>query len=232
MSATPVTKFFCKAAGKRGEIYLYDGIGDDGYSGIGASAFAQAMAEMGKVDALDLYINSPGGSVFEGLAIYNQITRFKGEKVAYIDGIAASIASVIPLACEKRVIAGNGTFMIHDPYSIALGSADDLRKAASSLDKIRDTLLDTYVAKTGGDRKELSDLMAEETWFNADEAIQRGFATSKTEDKAFKAEFPMLAKFKHVPAELRRQATASNLLQARMQMRTAHLNRRPAGATA
>lgn len=226
-------KFFAKAAAKnRGEVYLYDEIGQTWDGGITAKSFADMLKSLGNVKALDIYVNSPGGSVFEGLAIYNQIKRYSGEKVVHIDGIAASIASVIAMAGDEIRIAANGTVMIHDPWGVALGTADEMRKTADSLDKVRDTLLSTYIARTGGKSADISGWMAAETWMNADECVQRGFATSKTEEKQFSASFTMLAKFKNVPEQLKRQASKTQLMRARMDMRTATLNRRPAGATA
>lgn len=215
--------FFAKANKNRGEIYIYEEIGEGWFGGITAKSFSETMKSLGDVTALDIYINSPGGSVFDGIAIYNQIKRFSGEKIAHIDGIAASIASVIPMACDEIKIAANGMFMIHDPWAMAAGTSEDMRKMADSLDKVRDTILDTYIAKTGGDRKEISNWMALETWMSADESISRGFATSKTDEKPLKAEFAMLAKFKNAPEQLKRQATASRTLLARMDKRAMQL---------
>lgn len=218
-------KFFAKASGKRGEVFIYDAIGKSYFDeGVSANSFAQALKDMGKVSALDIYINSPGGSVFEGLAIYNQIKRFDAQKVVHVDGIAASIASVIAMAGDEVRIAANGMFMIHDPWGLAMGTAADMRKEAEALDKIRAVLLDNYVARTGGKRDEISAWMSAETWMNADEALERGFATAKVEEKQFSAAFPMLDKFNKVPDQLRKQATASDSLLARMQMRVQKLN--------
>ncbi|QRF55748.1 head maturation protease, ClpP-related [Variovorax paradoxus] len=218
-------KFFAKTSGKRGEIYVYDAIGGGFFSeGVTAKSFAESVKALGDVKALDIYINSPGGSVFEGLAIYNQIKRFDGEKIVHIDGIAASIASVIAMAGDEVRIAANGTIMIHDPWGMAMGTAADMRKQADSLDKVRDVLLENYVARTGAKRDDVSAWMSAETWMNADEAVERGFATSKVEEKQFSAAFPMLEKFNKVPDSLRKQATASTSLLARMQMRTQKLN--------
>jgi ATP-dependent Clp protease protease subunit len=221
-----VKTFFAKTSGKRAEVYIYESIGEGWYGGITAKSFSDAMKEIGKASALDVYINSPGGSVFDGISIYNQIRRFDGERVVHIDGIAASIASVIAMAGDKIQIAGNGMVMIHDPWSMAYGTADEMRKQADALDQIRVTILDTYVARTGGKKCEISDWMAAETWMTADEAVERGFATAKSEESALKAEFPMLAKFRNAPQELKRQATASGSLLARMHMRSLQLNRR------
>lgn len=228
-----MSNFFAKATSKKAELFIYDAIGADYYGdGITAKSVSEALAEFTPKTDLDIYINSPGGSVFDGIAIYNQLARWGGKKTVHIDGIAASIASVIAMVGDEIKIAENGLYMIHQAWGITVGNASDMRKYADSLDKIDGTILDTYVAKTKGDRKEISDWMAAETWMDATQAVERGFATSKTGEKAVKAEFAMLAKFNKVPEQLRRQASAPNLLRARMDMRTAHLNRRPAGATA
>lgn len=220
-----MTQFFAKTAGKRGEIYVYDAIGKSYFDdGVSAKSFADSLKALGNVSALDLYINSPGGSVFEGLAIYNQIKRFSGEKIVHIDGIAASIASVIAMAGDEVRIAANGTIMIHDPWGMTMGTAEDMRKTAASLDKTRDVLLENYVARTGGRREQISAWMSAETWMNADEAVERGFATSKVEEKAFSAAFPMLEKFNKVPERLRTQATSVDTRLAAMSMRLQQLN--------
>lgn len=217
--------FFAKTKGKRGEIYLYESIGEGWYSGITAKSFADTLRDLGKVDALDIYINSPGGSVFDGIAIYNQIARFKGEKIGHVDGIAASIASVIPMACDEIHIADNGMMMIHDPWGMAIGTAEEMRQTAASLDKVRDTILDTYVAKTGGKRDQISQWMSDETWMSAAEAVERGFATKQTDEKPLSASFPMLAQFKKTPETLKRSGVETRALLARMGMRTQHARR-------
>jgi ATP-dependent Clp protease protease subunit len=219
-------KFFAKATGKRGEIYVYEAIGEGWFSGITAKSFSDSLKELGSINSLDIYINSPGGSVFDGIAIYNQIKRHQAaEKVVHVDGIAASIASVIAMAGTEIRIADNGMFMIHDPWGMTIGTAEDMRKQAQALDKIRDTLLDTYVARTGGDRKQISAWMSDETWMNADECVSRGFASKKTAEKAVKAEFAMLEKFANVPEALKRQAVSVDARLASMSMRVAQMNR-------
>lgn len=208
--------FFAKAKGKRADIYIYEAIGEGWYGGITAKSFSDTLREVGKVDALDIYINSPGGSVFDGVAIYNQVKRFAGEKIVHVDGVAASIASVIAMAGDEIHIAENGMLMIHDPWGMSVGTADEMRKYAESLDKVRDVLLDTYVARTGQDRKKIAQWMSDETWMNAAEAVERGFATSQTEGKTVEASFPMLAKFKNTPQPLRRSGLEARSLIARM----------------
>lgn len=215
--------FYAKTSGKsKGEVYIYEQIGEGWFGGISANAFQKTMKDVKDVSELDIYVNSPGGNVFDGIAIYNQIMQHPAtRKTMHIDGLAASIASIIAMAGTEIQIAANGMFMIHDPYGLCMGTAEVMRKSADSLDKVRDTLLQTYVRRTGGDAKKISDWMSEETWMNADESVERGFATSKTEEKSMHAEFTMLAKFAKVPDILKQ--SAANDVQARlasMNMRT------------
>lgn len=226
--------FFAKANKdtKRGEIYVYEEIGEGWFGGLGAKAFSDELKALGDVSAVDIYINSPGGNVFDGISIYNQIKRLSVPKAVHIDGIAASIASVIAMAGDTISIASNGTMMIHDPWGMCIGTAAEMRKSAEALDGIRDTLLGTYVARTGGNRDEISRWMAAETWMNADQAVERGFATSKDAETQIKAAFPMLEKFKNTPKPLQTYATTSRSLLARMDKRTAQLPRKENLATA
>lgn len=220
-------KFFAKSKGKRGEVYIYDSIGEGFFGGISAKRFQETLQEVGAVDGLDIYVNSPGGSVFEGVAIYNLIKRHRAsEVIVNVDGVAASIASIIAMAGTKINMAENAMMMIHDPWGMAVGSADEMRKQAAALDKIRDMLLDTYVNRTKGKRDRISEWMSAETWMTAKEAVERGFADSMTEEKSVKASFDMFSNFKHVPDALRaskNSETESKI--ARMQMRLAQLSK-------
>ncbi|MGV1017424.1 MAG: head maturation protease, ClpP-related [Fluviibacter phosphoraccumulans] len=211
--------FFAKAKGKRGEIYVYDPIGQswDG-NGITANSFRDTLKELGNVDALDIYINSPGGSVFEGLAIFNQIVRHgASEKIVHVDGIAASIASIIAMSGTEIRMAENAMMMIHNPWGMAIGGAADMRKQADALDKIRDTLLTTYVSRTKGKSKEIGDWMDEETWMTAKESYDRGFADKITDSKTVKAEFAMLKNFAKVPDQFK-SSTEANMSAKMMKM--------------
>ena len=223
--------FFAKTNGaKKGEVYIYEAIGESWFGGITAKTFAASMNDLKSCSELDIYVNSPGGNVFDGIAIYNQIERHAAtRKTVHIDGIAASIASIIAMAGTERKIASNGMVMIHDPYGMAMGTAAAMRKNAEALDKIRSVLLDTYVAKTTSKAADLYKWMADETWMDADEALSRGFATEKTAEKAMKAEFPMLANFAKLPENLRRDATSVDAKLASMNMRA--LKMRSASAT-
>lgn len=185
-----------------GEIFLYDEIGGGFFNeGITAKTFADDLKALGDLATLNIFINSPGGSVFEGVTIFNILDRHRARKVVSIDGLAASIASVIAMVGDERSIAANALIMIHDPWSSAIGNAEDMRKTAATLDKIRTTLLDTYVARTTTPEDEISAMMTEETWLNADEALAGGFVDTIGAEIEIAAKFD-LSKFKHPPAAL------------------------------
>lgn len=172
------------------EIWLYDEVGNS-WDGTTAKMFADDLKELGDIKTLNVYINSPGGSVFDGTAIYNTLRRHRARKIVHIDGIAASIASVVAMAGDEINIAENGLIMIHDPWGFAMGTADEFRKMADSLDKVRSAILDTYISRTGGEEKQISDWMTAETWFTAQEAVDAGFADSIVEP----VEMAALSKF-------------------------------------
>lgn len=206
------TRFLARENGngtRTGDIYLYDEIGP---WTLGAAAFAQELERLRAegVVGLDIYINSPGGDVFEGVAIYNQIRRFPGTKTVHIDGLAASIASVISLAGDRIVCAPNAMIMIHDPWCFAMGSAPELRERADRLDKIRDVMVATYAERTGQAPDDIRTWMADETWMTAPEAKERGFAheinTAGTDSEkalASVAEFELLERYRKTPTPLR-----------------------------
>jgi ATP-dependent Clp protease, protease subunit len=123
---------------------------------------------------LNIYINSGGGSVFAGLAIYNQLKRSKAYKTVYVDGVAASIASIIALAGDKVVIPSNAFMMIHKPWSLAVGNSNDFRKMAEDLDRIESGILNVYEENLneGIEMKEITKMVDAETWLNGDEAAK------------------------------------------------------------
>lgn len=159
------------------EIFLYDEIGS---WGVTASAFAEATN--GLTGDITLRINSPGGEVFDGVAIYNQLRSLDAKVKVVVDGVAASIASIIALAGDEVLIAENAMMMIHDPWSMAMGTAEDMRKSAGLLDKVKQTLITTYVNRTGKTGVEIAKAMTAETWFTAEEAVDFGLATSVSDD--------------------------------------------------
>lgn len=153
------------------EIHLYDEIG--GY-GVGAKQFI-ADLKRNSGNRIHLRINSVGGSVTEGLAIANAIKRHKGGVTAHIDGLAASMATVIAVSADETAMSDNAIFMIHEPWSVGQGTADDLRAEAEVLDKMKKSLVRAYTKKTGLDDEEVEEMMKAETWMNAEEALSSGF---------------------------------------------------------
>lgn len=192
-----------------GELYLYGAIGADyGYEdSVSAKQFSEALESLKGVRSLSLYLNSPGGSVFDGLAMYNQLRRFPAAKTCYIDGLAASIATVIMMGCDEVEAAPSSLLMIHDPSGVAFGTAEDMRKAADDLDRFRTQMSALYALETGGKQTEIEDMMAKETWMTAEEALESGFVDRLGKTKAVTAYHPMLSRYKHTPDALR--ATAS-----------------------
>lgn len=161
---------------KTASMYLYDEV--SWWSGNTARNFQAALAAL-DVEEIHLHINSPGGSVFEGVTIYNLLVAHKAKIIVHIDGIAASIASVIALSGDEVLIAENGMVMIHNPSVIAWGDAEVMRKNAEILDRVKDAILNTYEDRTNLGREKLSELMDKEEYFSADEAVTAGFASKK-----------------------------------------------------
>jgi ATP-dependent Clp endopeptidase proteolytic subunit ClpP len=154
------------------EISIYDEIG---FGGVTAKDFL-AEVKRYKGQHIHLRINSVGGSVIEGAAIYNSLRRHKGGLTVHVDGLAASMASVIAMAGEEVYIADNAMLMVHNPWSMTMGDADDLRKEADVLDKLKATLVNAYVRKTGMESEDIAAMMNEETWLNATQSVAMGFA--------------------------------------------------------
>jgi ATP-dependent Clp protease protease subunit len=192
-----------KAKSTSAEILIYDDIGEGWLGGISSKAFLDDLNKVPKgIDTVNIRIHSEGGSVFEGHAIYNAIKRLDAKVLVDIDGLAASIASVIAMAGDEIRMAENGFMMIHDPWMVTAGTAEELRDAADQMDKVRDVLLKTYVKRTGGDEDTISAMMAEETWMNADEALEMGFIDTITDDLKMAAKVDHPDRYKRVPEPL------------------------------
>jgi ATP-dependent protease ClpP protease subunit len=153
-------------------LYVYDVI--DGFWGVSAADFAKELAAITTPKVI-LRINSPGGDVFEARAMMTAIGDHPAEFTAKIDGLAASAATALTLACDTVEIAEGGFYMIHRAWTFAMGNAEDMSATASLLGKIDDVLTEGYVAKTGKPAAEIEAWMKAETWFNAAEAIDAGF---------------------------------------------------------
>jgi len=167
---------------KRGALHLYDAVG--GWDGIRAKHVVEKLEALKDEGAehLDVHINSPGGDVFEGMAIHTAIAGWsKGEKRVHVDGLAASIASVVAMAGDEIEISPTAMVMVHEPRGFAMGEAADLRKMADRLDAIRDVMVGVYAERTGLAKAEVEKLVAAETWMSASEAVKKGFADKVAE---------------------------------------------------
>lgn len=161
-------------------VTLYDEIGA---FGAGSKEFLGDLSKLAG-QHIHLRINSPGGSVVEGTAIYNALRRHQGGLTVHIDAMAASMASVIAMAGSPVYIADNALLMIHNPWTVSMGESKDLRKEADLLDKLKVNLRNAYVRKTGMNETDISAMMDAETWLDAVEAVALGFADAIEEGVA------------------------------------------------
>lgn len=188
------TKFWSFRAASEGiaELYLYGIIESGTWWGdeITPQTFKRELDELGDISTLNVFINSDGGDVFAGQAIHLMLKRHKAHVNVYVDGIAASIATVIAMAGDTVYMASNSLMMIHSPWTGPVwGNAKQLRKIADDLDAAREGMLAAYQEKTGIDRDELIELLEAETWFSAEKAIQLGFADEIEQKKQIAACF-------------------------------------------
>jgi ATP-dependent Clp endopeptidase proteolytic subunit ClpP len=188
------------------EILIYDQIGRDFWSGEGvvAKEFAQELAKIPAARKITVGINSPGGSVHDGLAIYNLLSARRNQVTCRIDGLAASIASIIALAGSKLVMPASALLMIHDPSGMCMGTADEMREMATALEKHKEALVNVYEEKTKKPRAEIEQAMKDETWFTAADAKAFGLVDDVTAEVAASNTFD-LSQFRRVPASLKNQ---------------------------
>ena len=167
----------------RTEINIFDEIGLFGIS------YNDFIDDVKSIDTpLDIHINSPGGSVFDGLAIYDALNQIRKQRqvYTYVDGMAASMAGVIMLASDRVHVAENARFMMHDVSGGSMGTAEDLRKTADLMDKEQDKIIRIFSAKMQKSENEIRDLMNEETWYHGQEIIDAGLADVITPSKKLK----------------------------------------------
>lgn len=186
------------------QIAIYDEIGAFGVS---AKGFLAELGAAPEGAPIDLRLNSPGGSVFDAVAIHNALRRHTGAVTVWIDGIAASAASYVAMAGDEIVMPGNAFLMIHDPAGLVAGTAGDMRAMAEALDKIKTTLVRGYAGRTGRPEDEIAALMSAETWFDASDALAAGLATRLADPVRMAARFD-IAKFRNAPPELVEAVTA------------------------
>lgn len=171
-----------------------------------AVSFRNAIKDLGEVETLNVHINSPGGSVYDGVAIFNMLRQHKASVTVHIDGLAASIASVIAMSGDKVVMPSNSMMMIHNAMSVSVGNANDMRKMADDLEKINESVINSYIAKNPElDREYLKALMDDETWLTASEAYELGLVDVIDEPVAAVASIDkeQVNRFKNVPKMLK-----------------------------
>lgn len=171
-------------SGTTADVYIYDAI--DSWFGVDAGQFVRDLAAL-DVETINLYVNSPGGSVFDGVAIMNALRRHKAQVVATVDGLAASAASFIVQAADEVVMGFGSEMMIHEASAICWGNAADMQETAGILDQLSGTIADIYAERAGGTADEWRDAMRAETWYSAQEAVEAGLAdrvhTRKNDDE-------------------------------------------------
>jgi ATP-dependent protease ClpP protease subunit/phage major head subunit gpT-like protein len=191
------------------EVFIYDEIGA---WGIPASVFARDLRALGNISKINLRFNSPGGSVYDGTAMYTLLKEHPAEIECWIDGLCASMATILFLTAkpEKRHIAANGYFMIHNPARSASGDYRAMEKARDLLARVRDVMAREYSDATGLDTEQLLPLMDEETWYIGEEAVAAGFASDTTEAIEMQAcaSKSLVSAFKNTPEAIRTQSAA------------------------
>lgn len=178
-----------KAKENNAELMLYGEISDTSWWGdeVTPKAFKAELDALGDIEQIDIYINSGGGDVFAGEAIYNMLRRHNARKIVHIDGLAASIASIIAMAGDEIVMPENAMLMIHEAWTITGGNKRDLRGMADTLERLDGALCGIYVARTGKAEDEIMQMMESETWMTAHEAVDAGFADTLESNKKIAA---------------------------------------------
>ncbi|WP_431355341.1 ClpP-like prohead protease/major capsid protein fusion protein [Providencia rettgeri] len=203
MSAPEKSWFQMKATSETSaDIYIYDEIG---MWGISARRFTEDLISLGNINHINLHIHSPGGEVFEGIAIYNQLKNHNATITVYIDGLAASMASVIAMVGDEIIMPTNAMMMIHKPWGVSWGDANDMRDYADLLDKVENVLIPAYMEKTGKTKEEIEAMLGEETWLTAEECVEHGFANTVIEPVKAMASLSSkrIEEFKSMPNSLK-----------------------------
>lgn len=213
--------------GKTGELTLYGEISDVSWwdDEVTPKQFKEDMDALGEIDTLNVYINSPGGDVFAGQTIYSMLKRHKAQVNVYVDGLAASIASLIAMAGDKVIMPENAMMMIHSPWTFAVGNAQDFRKLADDMDKIRDSMITAYESRSALTTEEITKIMDAETWLSAEDCLEYGFADEigKAKQVAACVGEKYFARYKNAPQELLKPDEPDGEVKARELLSTSPL---------
>lgn len=178
---------FTASANKTPVLSLMDEIG---FWGMQSKDFRDQLSKV-EGDSLIVEIDSPGGDVFAGLAMYNMLKNSGKTITTRVAGVAASAASIVAMAGDEIEMPANTFMMVHNPWGVVVGNADDMREQADVLDKIGNSLTNTYVARTGRSEDEIKAMLAKDTWLTADECLEQGFCTKITDKIEAQAKFDM-----------------------------------------
>lgn len=180
---------FKNTSDKKGELYLYGAISDASWMDdtISPAKFQKDLAKLGGIEALDVYINSPGGDVFAGISIYNILKRHPASVTVHIDGIAASAASIVAMAGDKIVMPHSATMMIHNASGFAYGNKKTMRSLADEMERIDSQLADIFASRTSKDAKVIAEWMDTERWMSGLEALADGFCDEVEPNKQIAA---------------------------------------------
>jgi ATP-dependent protease ClpP protease subunit len=174
---------------RRAEVLIHEPIGENWYgNGLTSKQFAADLAALGEIDEILVRINSPGGACFDAISIYNTLKGHGATIEVLVEGLAASAASFIAMAGSKIRVGQGAMFMIHNPWTAAVGDAGDMRDVADMLDKVGESMVDIYQARTKLPRSDIRKIMDAETWLTAGEAIERGFADEHASEEVAPAD--------------------------------------------
>lgn len=223
-----------KASGdSSADVFIFGEVVTSGYEwddiDTSATSFKKDLDALGDLSTINLHLNSPGGSVFDGVAISSMLKQHKATVNVYIDGIAASIASVIAMAGDTIFMPSNSMMMVHNPLTLVWGNAQEIRKQADVLDKISESMKLSYLERAGDklDKETLDNLMDNETWLSAHEAVSYGLADEviASNQVAASVSDELFAKYHNVPSALKAQNTGKssetkkeNLLKQKLQI--------------
>lgn len=205
----PNPQYGMRAAADRAEIVVYDVIGD-AFGGVSARQFRADLRALGSVRSIDVRINSPGGEVSEGRAIYTALREHPARVVIHVDGMAASIASLVAMAGDDVRMADGTYMMIHNAWAWTMGDAAELRRVADRLDGVTADTARTYAARSKQDLARITEWMAAETWFGAADAVAAGLADAVDGVAKLAAMAPdALSMFRNPPPALARPRLAA-----------------------
>lgn len=167
-----------KVKGSKATILMWGDIGDDWWAPVSASEIGEYLSQLDNVEEIEVRIHSRGGSVFAGVALYSYLKAHKAKVKVHIDGLCASIATVVAMAGDEIHMSNSAQFMIHNPWTVATGDSKNLVAGAKVLESLKVSIINSYLTKTNLTKEELSNAMDKTTYYTADEALNAGFITN------------------------------------------------------